>query len=511
MNRCLRISDITSLVCSELLDAHGRASLGDLARLARTCRALCDPALDILWRTLWSLNPLICTLPADLWESTESENAYGITRKDIFFLRPIKDTDWTRFLLYARRVRVLNFDDPSIGRAVNFRHAGVPSALHVSAPALPLLPNLQVLALNEEEALVPHLGMLLHPELTSFSCVYSSLLDLPPRISLLTSLPVTCPGLTSLTVYSGCIPKDEGPFIVALSGVVGAWRGLTQLDVPGLTSSGIQYVAALPSLWSLTLRNLDLVDTQHARPPLSFPSLRSIDICATTLPTCTAFLSLLPPQHPSLRAVKVRILTQDTPSKQFPAFFEALATHCAPLALQRIALGAHWRRWHTVPESGVIDTTAFLALLLPFHRLERLCVTVPSTVGFGDAEVRAMAKSWPRLRALVVSPAFAHPLRPGGISAAAFVDLVTSCMALEELSMLVDLRHPMEAGPGRTTSLRRLSTEYSRISDVAATAAFLSDVCPNLIDVHAGNDLESWREVTKLVAVRRKERATVEL
>jgi hypothetical protein len=39
-----------------------------LASLARTCRAFEGPALDVLWREIEGLRPLLCTMPSDLFE-----------------------------------------------------------------------------------------------------------------------------------------------------------------------------------------------------------------------------------------------------------------------------------------------------------------------------------------------------------------------------------------------------------------------------------------------------------
>ena len=43
--------------------ANGKRSL---SRFARTCKAFCDPALDVLWRELESLVPIIGLFPNDI-------------------------------------------------------------------------------------------------------------------------------------------------------------------------------------------------------------------------------------------------------------------------------------------------------------------------------------------------------------------------------------------------------------------------------------------------------------
>ncbi|KII91891.1 hypothetical protein PLICRDRAFT_52018 [Plicaturopsis crispa FD-325 SS-3] len=508
MHHCLQISEIISQVCSELYKVDGAVTLVDLARLARTCRALCDPALDTLWHTLPSLDPLIRTLPADLWCIRDLETTYdsngdkhiGDSDETFDFRRPMKQADWTRFCLYARRVRVLNFQDSSRKEYVNHFYPGVACALHVHAPTLPLLPNLQTLALhNDKSELVPHLGMLLHPTLTSFSrFVVPDTENLSLHVSFLMNLPVACPALTSLTVYSHCSKEEKELLIAAVSRVVVAWNGLTHLDVPSLTAPALEILSALPSLESLKLEHLELSDTQHA---FNFPSLRSIKFGTSLLSTCIAFLSLLPRQHP-LQLVQMCSRDNIKHPELCCPLFETLAKHCSPLALKVVDINS---LDGSVPDN-VVGMMEILTPLLPFHRLERLRVTLPAAVAFDDAAIRVIAVSWPRLRALEI---WSGPMNiPGshGISAAGFADLVTSCTDLCELCIIVDIAAPVAgAWTNANTSLRTLSVRNSTVLDIAGTAAFFSAVCPNLGVIYATQDYNSWQEVTRLVTMRRQE------
>jgi hypothetical protein len=71
MHRCFLISEITHVICTELSNVWAREPL---ARLARTCQALREPALDALWYELHGLIPLVKCMPKDLWmESDEYE------------------------------------------------------------------------------------------------------------------------------------------------------------------------------------------------------------------------------------------------------------------------------------------------------------------------------------------------------------------------------------------------------------------------------------------------------
>ena len=60
MHRCLRIQDVLSIIFQCL-------SKASLAQLARTCTTFRDPALNILWRTQYTLLPLLRCLPQDSW------------------------------------------------------------------------------------------------------------------------------------------------------------------------------------------------------------------------------------------------------------------------------------------------------------------------------------------------------------------------------------------------------------------------------------------------------------
>ena len=62
-------------------------SVQDLSSLARTCRALLDPALDVLWYHQRSLTNLVKCLPDDLWPVYE-----GYKDESSFEASDIRDT-----------------------------------------------------------------------------------------------------------------------------------------------------------------------------------------------------------------------------------------------------------------------------------------------------------------------------------------------------------------------------------------------------------------------------------
>lgn len=66
MHACLHIVEVQRIIFHEVY--YQPRGTGALARLARTCRAFNNVALDVLWETLDSFVWLIQCLPRDLWK-----------------------------------------------------------------------------------------------------------------------------------------------------------------------------------------------------------------------------------------------------------------------------------------------------------------------------------------------------------------------------------------------------------------------------------------------------------
>jgi hypothetical protein len=75
MHKCLLISEIVTRVCLGLCcdsdSYYGRQYAGSLAAFAITCRAISEPALDVLWHTQYSIAPLLRCMSSDLWEERD--------------------------------------------------------------------------------------------------------------------------------------------------------------------------------------------------------------------------------------------------------------------------------------------------------------------------------------------------------------------------------------------------------------------------------------------------------
>lgn len=82
MHHCLYVPELASRiaeacapyyrdVCTE---ATRMPELGTVYALARTCRTLQGPALDVIWYYQFGLQNLVKCMPEDLWEISKREN-----------------------------------------------------------------------------------------------------------------------------------------------------------------------------------------------------------------------------------------------------------------------------------------------------------------------------------------------------------------------------------------------------------------------------------------------------
>lgn len=91
MHCSLCIPEIVSLIFYETLDGAeqslnhlNRDSAQTLAGLARTCKAFRDPALDLLWKSQYTVMNVLNCMPGDIWEvldDTDAEEAVSTARR----------------------------------------------------------------------------------------------------------------------------------------------------------------------------------------------------------------------------------------------------------------------------------------------------------------------------------------------------------------------------------------------------------------------------------------------
>ncbi|KAI0335785.1 hypothetical protein GY45DRAFT_702553 [Cubamyces sp. BRFM 1775] len=146
MSSIAGIPEIISLVCE-------CADHPTLALMARSSRILHEAAIQVLWRILPDLFPLIRCFPEDAWTLVQQD----LYRSVVDITRPLSSKDWTSFLKHSALVRMLGYRPGGIppswyrpfashcGSGIISLSHNVWDKLCLCRPALLLFPTLRAL------------------------------------------------------------------------------------------------------------------------------------------------------------------------------------------------------------------------------------------------------------------------------------------------------------------------------------------------------------------------------
>ncbi|KAJ6487564.1 hypothetical protein DFH09DRAFT_1105825 [Mycena vulgaris] len=241
MHRTLAIPEVVSLVFEEVaspppgLPSSANRPYGavGLARLARTCRAFSDPALDLLWKSQYTIIPLLRCFPPHLWEITGSGTP----------------------------------DDPKIF------HLG-------------WSPN--------DPTVLPYITLFLGSALSS---VHLIVLPTLPHLSLLSHLAAKFPTLQKISISEPTSAVVNATIVLAVSSLVLAMTNAKEVRVPYLHAEAYLHLASLTSLEILEVNALWGVSLPELGAPShpSFPSLRDLNLRSFTIEGATdlAFFATL--------------------------------------------------------------------------------------------------------------------------------------------------------------------------------------------------------------------------
>ncbi|OAX39075.1 hypothetical protein K503DRAFT_113858 [Rhizopogon vinicolor AM-OR11-026] len=185
-----------------------------IAALARTCRAFKEPALDVLWKNMDGLGPLVSCLP---------ENVKVTTNGMMSLRRPPFVEEWMIFGQYAHRIHSLTICYSWLNEISDL----VVEAL-VSAPSSVMLPNLRTLEwFDDRGSSIPLLRTLLVPTITSITISSDSSPWNPSfsKSALLSSIGSRCPSIQKLH----CVYGDSYESSVTVSEAVRGCHELVHL------------------------------------------------------------------------------------------------------------------------------------------------------------------------------------------------------------------------------------------------------------------------------------------
>ncbi|TFK64984.1 hypothetical protein BDN72DRAFT_962839 [Pluteus cervinus] len=486
-NRCYscRRSDDEPVVHPLLLGDEILVRKSALRAAALCCQRFSRPALDVLWRTMNSLFPLISLLPF----TTVSSTLY-------LRLSECNSNVWDTFIAYANRIRTL------VVEGTVFKHA----------TSLRLHPSLYSALLNSRHYLLPSLNTLLisslsdHLEFDPSLLVSSSLnrLEIGPS----TGTPEALETFILITLARAG-PLSHAAFNCGLTRDTQATVIERMASVQSLTilSSIITSCSQLSSFQHL--RHLD-IDTNFGRrtlpKDLSIPLLKKLSVHGTC-PSIHRFLSILRCDLVSLQ-VSVRL---DQASNQQPSEEElnGFVGSAAQLWGQTLV---HFRL-----DCGQLQHGASSAIFSPefgvLHLPKLLGFEVDSYPGHLDpsASLAGITSHLPVIQSLVLPP-YQSGQEP---TLDDLRSLAQSCSSLRHLSASLNINSEVPGTvelPFLYHELDTLHVYASPIADPWAVAANLDRTFPYLRKVTTLSNLDAtlykkWRQVERELALCHRSRA----
>ncbi|KAJ7168943.1 hypothetical protein C8R46DRAFT_995504, partial [Mycena filopes] len=263
MHDALYIPELVNVICEFTSTFDSAQCTPTLAALARTHTTFRDPALDLLWRQMSSLLPLLQCFPPDLW--TISKVGLQISFR---LVRPIQPSDWDRISLYAPRIKEIMLDETGVHLPSDFA-----DALHLAFNGRHMLPNLEKMVWQVGYFPFRHARALLGPVATKVGLTIHS----PQHVaSLVDSLVGREPPLTEVAVSGWGAASFESQILVHM-------HHLRRLTMSLFETATIHHLATLQHLEALSLATRRPTPGPEMRIiPAAFPSLRSLALQAAT-------------------------------------------------------------------------------------------------------------------------------------------------------------------------------------------------------------------------------------
>ncbi|RPD58094.1 hypothetical protein L226DRAFT_561915 [Lentinus tigrinus ALCF2SS1-7] len=546
MHRCLQVIDIVSNILEfvSLIPpdqdnpwrgyTNRHTTNPVLAALARTCRTLSEPSLDVLWRNQYTLGPLIRTLPSRLYVEDIEDGSGGdpefasCVRRHLTLSPPTAPSDWVRFEYYASKIKSLGyymFEFPDQDLMNWHRH----HLLHCRRPVKPqtmellclcrrqtvMLPNLRRLRLTRHDIpLFRFVPMLLNPNLQVLNIAfYAETIIRDPMLSndlyyaalpeLLESLPALCPSLTELAMCTEQFPEvalhalsfaKTCPHLVAcFVASIPTWSPSADI---------LLHLAQQPHLrdvfLSLDEETADLSWLQPVSLRYPFPSLDTLDMRSPTLSSCATLINLMGPC--ALRLVRLQPIEGPPPASDFRDVFVALRTHCSVRTLQSIVVEYY-------PEAPGCTTTSeehsltgdIVSILYPFSQLRFLQLQTPFHCFMVDQDIKDMADHWPLLIELRIADQFSWCTIPFETTWAGLAYLAWKCPQLIEVALAIDMtvdnvaETTCQAGFRQNMHLRLINCLDSTMCEVEQCARSVHAFAPLVWEIW-GNGLGEWQD-----------------
>ncbi|KAG1846073.1 hypothetical protein DFJ58DRAFT_501358 [Suillus subalutaceus] len=453
-----------------------------LLALALTCKSFTEPALDLLWRHLGGLEPLIKCLPQSLWKQDGEK---------LEFQSSITLDDWSIFCKYNHRVRSLlnqcheRYSKNTICGAEIWRVLSCPPF------SLPLLPNLTSLTwAKASDQTFQYVRLFVTPKLTMLNisaAYYPPFTFGPSEQSIMLSIAKSCPSVSHLNFGWN---RDEFTESVGdTSTVLQLWSQLTSVKTGIVSEAAILHLSNLPSLRVLKFTlpsTLVSADTRKLLQRLVFCALQELDISCKNMVFLDAFLEKL---TITPKVLSFTITHGVGSARALPALISRLSNACAHNSLRQVRLSITGQ---PANRDTSIDAAAFQPLFAFNLRKFDFAVDGHCVVRMDDATLLQMAKAWPLLEDLSIIgySNLNHLVTPHS-----FVLLLWHCPRLVSVAVPInwfmigmhDIPRDIPYQEFSHNALSRLVLVGSKMENPISVAAFISAIAPNVKSIRRDN------------------------
>ncbi|KAH9937231.1 uncharacterized protein B0H18DRAFT_969690 [Fomitopsis serialis] len=500
----LRDPDATNKLLEAILETPGGRR--SLSRLARTCKAFQEPVLEILWRDLDSINPLIGLFPNTLLRRAR--------RPGLGLARNPEPDDWARLLAYGERVRSISYVESSGSVS--------PSIFPIFEDLRPrkwLLPNLTSLTWKCKLFLGPELRSLTIEVGTKHPKLHDLLVEVAShaRLSALsftvhTNLPDNFTDIfqNNIALEKVCIAAPG-----ALASRVGKWAATLpalrsfQIDLTGRTTTAVEgfFDDISPGSGYSTPSSVGGTDsgvfsgeefdfsevrksaarlTQGGPRRGAFAQLSNLRVSGDAANVAT-FL-----KHITSPLTTLEVVIDDPPASEDWQDVCGLVCEQFGYTLQvfRVSASSASRFSELVRSTsrGGDAPTRYLPLshLSYLPRLFCLDIDLPESVVFSEEDVAHLAKICPSLEILRLCPSARFPpsVGPPPLTLNGLAPLTQNCRRLHTVAVVVNAIEGKESifstRAVSSRSLLRLNVGHSYIRDPLQVAVLLSHFAPHL-------------------------------
>ncbi|KAJ3514212.1 hypothetical protein NMY22_g14817 [Coprinellus aureogranulatus] len=496
MDRCIRVPEIVQIICD-----HLAVSPRSCRSMALASRMFLEPALDNLWHSIDSFEPLIACLPDGSVEEVEMFEGEYQDFHERFLARVLEPEDLDRYLnFYAHRIRHIHFqfgsertknilstEDLHLFQLVTGNKLGAlsPRLRHFSWPSIADLQTTE--GKTFAGRLFPLMALFIGESLRSLTVPsYVFRVGSPFVLSALQVLTRYCGHLEKLQLLTGGGRKStktrRDDYITSLS-----WNFLTWAIVDGISSKALFHLLSLPRLQHLdaTLSDQDLQsEGLNSLDRNRFPPLLSLRLRMRGLSSTTPLIQLLPRTN-TIQSIDFQSVLPHHSSAS-NNLLSAIAHHCNSASLERLSVsdGGHPQLRDGSDTLDVeFENPVDLGCLSSLRSLKHLKLNFQGGVKVDPASLRDFALPWRNLEHLDLCPSTSQASRVPLITHQHVVDLVIKLPSLQFLGMRFDTTQLAgdEPNPEKPyLSLRKLCVGESPICSPSRVSKFLTANFPKL-------------------------------